>query len=182
MTTQANCFSNVLHPWRKMFLEHVFLCIFYSLMIAHIPIHCGCTGLQEKGKSSISPGIQFGQHLFINVKTELGINEYCSQQMEVHLKFSFSNTTWLTQHTADSLYTGDWTREFENPLWWILFFLSSVTAHPPISTSHQCHSLPFLIVTLIYWSLEHSLAFHGDGHLTHFILRTVSTPGPATWL
>lgn len=39
----ANCFWNVLCPWKKMSLEGVFLCVFYSLRITHMPVHFGCT-------------------------------------------------------------------------------------------------------------------------------------------
>ena len=98
-----------------------------------------------------------------SVKTELHINEHCSQQMEVHLKFSF--TMWLTQHATDSLYTDHWTHEFASPLWWIFFFLLQslpiFPSLPLIKTAHSCS--PFLVVTVIYWSVEHSLAFCADG-------------------
>lgn len=96
-------------------------------------VHVATGKMQEHS----SPGIVWST--VKNVKTELHINEHCSQQMEVHLKFSF--TMWLTQHTTDSLYTDHWTHEFESPLWWIFFFLAAVTAGLPISTPHQNYSL-----------------------------------------
>lgn len=47
-------------------------------------VHVATGKMQEHS----SPGIVWST--VKNVKTELHINEHCSQQMEVHLKFSFT--------------------------------------------------------------------------------------------
>lgn len=62
-----------------MSLEHVFLCVFYSLMIVHMLVYFRCMWLEEKGKGWVSPSEESNQHLVIGV-TELEVNEHCSQQ------------------------------------------------------------------------------------------------------
>lgn len=123
---EGKCFLNkCLYEYFILWWEHIYLSVL------------GARGYRKNARAFFSRYTVWST--VKNVKTELHINEHCSQQMEVHLKFSF--TMWLTQRTTDSLYTDHWTHEFESPLWWIFFFLAAVTAGLPISTPHQNYSL-----------------------------------------